>query len=232
MKAEVPSAEHSWRFWHIFAALCLISFISAIDATIVTTALSTITREIGGQDKYVWIANSFVLAATAPQPLFGQVSNIFGRHNPMLFSVILFALGSGIAAGAKDSAMLVSGRTIQGLGSGGLFVLLDLVVCDLVPLRERGKYLGFMLSTAAIGTTVGPIIGGSLAQVQWRWIFYLNLPISGIALAAIFLFLNVRYQRSATWKHALAHVDFLGNAIFIPSTVAILLGLVLGGTVF
>lgn len=231
-KTETPSAQHSWRFWCVFGALCLISFISAIDATIVTTALPTITREIGGEEQYVWIANCFVLAATAPQPLFGQISNIFGRRNPMLLSIVFFALGSGIAAGAKDPAMLIGGRTIQGLGSGGLFVLLDLIVCDLVPLRERGKYLGIMLSTAAVGTTVGPIIGGSLAQVQWRWIFYLNLPISGLALAAIFLFLNVSYKRNPTWKHALARVDFLGNAIFIPSIISVLLGLVLGGTKF
>ena len=150
----------------------------------------------------------------------------------MLVAVSLFALGSGIAAGARDPAMLIAGRTIQGLGTGGIYVLLDVVCCDLVPLRQRGKYLGYMLSAAAIGTTVGPVIGGALAQVQWRWIFYLNLPISGLALLAVVLFFNVNYTRSPTWQLALARVDFLGNAIFIPSIVSILLGLVLGGTVY
>lgn len=232
VKTEAPSVDHSWRFWCTFVALCLISFVSAIDATIITTALPTITREIGGEEQYVWIAGSFVLASTAPQPLFAQISNIFGRRNPMLIAVALFALGSGIAAGARNPAMLIGGRTVQGLGTGGIYVLLDVIVCDLVALRERGKYLGIMLSTAAVGTTVGPIIGGSLAQVEWRWIFYLNLPISAMALVAILLFLNVKYRRSPTWKHALARVDFLGNAIFIPSIVAILLGLVLGGIVY
>ena len=229
---EGPSTTHSARFWCLFAALCLITFESSIDATIITTALSTITREIGGEEQYVWIANSFVFASTAPQPLFAQISNIFGRRNPMIFAVSLFALGSGIAAGAKDTAMLIAGRTVQGLGTGGIYVLTDVVCCDLVPLRERGKYLGIILSTAAVGTTVGPIIGGALADVQWRWIFYLNLPISGLALLAIALFFNVKYTRSPTWRHALARVDFLGNAIFIPSIIAILLGLVLGGVQF
>ena len=229
---EGPSTTHSPRFWCLFAALCLISFISSIDATIVTTALSTITREIGGAEQYVWIANCFVFASTVPQPLFAQISNIFGRRNPMLFAVSLFALGSGIAAGAKDTSMLIGGRTVQGLGTGGIYVLLDVICCDLVPLRERGKYLGIMLSTAAVGTTVGPIMGGALADVQWRWVFYLNLPVSGLALLAIVLFFNVRYTRSPTWRHALARVDFLGNAIFIPSIIAILLGLVLGGVKF
>lgn len=232
MENESPSTAHSLRFWCLFAALCLISFISSIDATIITTALPTITREIGGEEQYVWIANSFVFASTAPQPLFAQISNIFGRRNPMLFAISLFALGSGIAGGAKNPAMLIAGRTIQGLGTGGIYVLLDVLCCDLVPLRERGKYLSYMLSTAAIGTTIGPIIGGALAQVEWRWIFYLNLPASGLALLAVILFLNVKYTRSRTWRIALARVDFLGNAIFIPSIIAILLGLVLGGVKF
>ncbi|MCJ1352519.1 MAG: hypothetical protein MMC33_002503 [Icmadophila ericetorum] len=226
------STSHSWRFWCVFLALCLISFISGLDATIVVTALPTITREIGGQEQYVWIANSFIIASTVPQPLFAQISNIFGRRNPMLLAMMLFTLGSGIAAGARNPAMLIGGRTVQGLGIGGAYVLLDVVCCDMVPLRERGKYLPMMLSAAAIGTTVGPVIGGSLAQKNWRWIFYLNLPISGLALAITFFFLNVKYTRNPTWRHALARVDFLGNAIFIPSILAILLGLILGGTQF
>ncbi|KAF2122852.1 major facilitator superfamily domain-containing protein [Lophiotrema nucula] len=221
--------KHSWTFWLVFAALCLISFISAIDSTIVTVALPTMTRALGGEKDYIWMANVFLFAATATQPFFGQISNIFGRRYPMLISIALFALGSGVTAGANNSAMFIAGRAVQGLGSGGLFVLLDLIVCDLVPLRERGKYLGFMLSTAAIGTVIGPIIGGALAA-NWRWIFYLNLPISGIALVAMFAFLRVRHNRDPTWKHSLKRVDYIGNAIFIASICSILLGLVMGGT--
>lgn len=232
-ESPASSATHSWRFWCLFGALCLISFLSGLDATIVTTSLPTISKDIGGGEQdYVWIANCFVLASTAPQPLFAQISNIFGRRNPMLLAISLFTLGSGIAAGAKNPAMLICGRTVQGLGTGGTYVLLDVVCCDMVPLRERGKYLGIMLSTAAIGTTVGPVIGGALAEAGWRWIFYINLPVSGLALVATFLFLNVKYSRNPTWKHALARVDFLGNAIFIPSIISILLGLILGGTRF
>lgn len=231
-------AEHdktptrSLRFWSVFGALCLISLISSVDATIVTTTMSTIVKDIGGERQYVWIANSYIFASTAPQPMFAQISNIFGRLNPMMVAVALFALGSGLAGGAVNTAMLIAGRTVQGLGTGGIYVLLDVVCCDLVPLRQRGKYLGLMLSTAAIGTTAGPIIGGALAKANWRWVFYLNLPFSGLALLAIVCFLNVKYTRSPTWKHALARVDFLGNAIFIPSIIAILLSLVLGGVEF
>jgi MFS family permease len=227
---EQRKQKHSWGFWLVFAALCLVSFISAIDSTIVTVALPTITREIGGEKDYVWMANVFLFAATATQPLFGQVSNIFGRRYPMLISIAFFALGSGITAGANGVAMFIAGRTVQGLGSGGLFVLLDLIICDLVALRERGKYLAIMLSTAAIGTVIGPIIGGALTS-NWRWIFYLNLPISGIALAAMFAFLKVKHKRDSTWKHSVKRVDYLGNLIFIASICAVLYGLITGGTI-
>jgi MFS family permease len=226
------TTTHSWRFWLVIASLCCISFISAVDVTIVTTSLPTITRSVRGESKYVWIANCFALAATAIQPFVGQVSNIFGRRNPMLTSIALFGIGSGIAGGAKNVGALIAGRTIQGLGSGGLMVLMELILCDIVPLRQRGSYLGFMLSTSAVGTTIGPIVGGALAQADWRWIFWLNIPVSGISFLVMFFYLNVTRTRDPTWKHSLARVDFLGNAIFIPSAVAVLLGLILGGVTF
>ncbi|KAM5447628.1 hypothetical protein MaudCBS49596_005887 [Microsporum audouinii] len=222
----------SWRVWCIISVLCLLSFMSAVDATIITTSLPTIAREIGGAEKYVWVANSFLFATTVPQPLFGQIANIFGRRNPIIVAIALFVLGSGISGGAKNVGMLIAGRTIQGLGSGGLYVLSDIVICDIVPPRHRGPYLSAVLSTAAIGTTIGPIIGGALAQVNWRWIFWINLPIGGVGLLAILFFLNVRYKTSPTWSHALARVDFLGNAIFIPSMVSLFFGLITGGSVY
>jgi MFS family permease len=168
--AQPETFKHSWRVWCVFLVLCLLSFISAIDATIVTTSLPTITRDIGGSKEYVWVVNSFLFTSTVPQPLFGQISDIFGRRNPMIFAIALFAIGSGLAGGAQSPGMLIAARTIQGLGSGGLYVLSDIIVCDMVPPRHRGPYLSAILSTAAIGTTIGPIIGGALALKNWRWI--------------------------------------------------------------
>ncbi|KAL7939327.1 MFS general substrate transporter [Trichoderma chlorosporum] len=227
---EVEEFQHSWRLWCVFIVLCLLSFISAIDATIVTTSLPTITRDIGGSQEYVWVVNSFLFTSTVPQPLFGQISDIFGRRNPMIVAIALFAIGSGLAGGAQNPGMLIAARTIQGLGSGGLYVLSDIIVCDMVPPRHRGPYLSAILSTAAIGTTIGPIIGGALALKNWRWIFWLNLPASVIGLFAIVLVLNVKYRRSPTWRHALSRVDFLGSIIFVPSMVSIFFGLIMGGT--
>jgi hypothetical protein len=123
--------------------------------------------------------------------------------------------------------MLISGRTIQGLGAGGIYVLLDIVCCDLVPLRERGKWLGLMFSWAGVAALLGPIVGGALAEANWRWIFYLNLPISAVSLAGILIFL--RTKQAPASQHALRRIDFVGNAIFIPSMIAILFGLSMGG---
>jgi hypothetical protein len=117
VEAPAETFNRSWTFWAIFVSLCLISFISALDATIVTIALPTIVRDVGGGSQYAWIANCFAIASTAPQPLFAQLANIFGRRNPMIVALVIFALGSGIAGGAHNAAMLIAGRSIQGIGT-------------------------------------------------------------------------------------------------------------------
>jgi MFS family permease len=163
-------SSHGPRFWGIFVSLCLLSFISALDVAIITTALPKVTADIGSTEQdYVWIANSFVVASSVVQPLCGQLADIFGRRIPLLVSTMLFALGSGIAGGANSVDMMIAGRTVQGVGAGGVYVLLDIVCCDLVPLRERGKYLGLMNSWAGVAAGIGPVVGGVLADSNWRW---------------------------------------------------------------
>lgn len=245
--------RHSWDVMAVFFALLLLSLMSSIDAIIVTTSLPTISREIGGGADYVcrsllltipWdvstllmfdnlgVINGFLFASTATQPLFALVSNIFGRRNPILFALFLFALGSSIAGGARNPETLITGRTLQGLGTSGLYVLADIILCDIIPPRYRGPYLSSVLSMAAVGSTVGPIIGGALVQADFRWVFWVNLPVSAVGLVIILIFLRIKYPPTPDWKHALAEVDFIGNAIFIPSIISILLGLVKGGTQF
>ncbi|KAL4744747.1 hypothetical protein BDW72DRAFT_212210 [Aspergillus terricola var. indicus] len=216
---------HSPRFWGIFAALCLLAFVSALDVSIISTALPTITADIGGASLYIWIANSFVVASCVVQPLFGQLADLLGRRPPLIVSTALFTLGSGVAGGAHSAAMLIAGRTVQGVGAGGMYVLLDIVCADLVPLRERGKYLGLMFSWAGLASALGPVVGGALAEANWRWIFYLNIPICALALILILLFLRSRKSDSSP-----SGLDYGGMALFIPSMISLLLGLVRGGT--
>lgn len=222
----------SWSLWCIFSVLCLLSFLSALDGTIITTSLPTITHQIGGDNDqlYIWIAQCFIFASTTPQPLYGQIANIFGRRNPFLVAIALFALGSGIAGGASSPEMLISGRTVQGLGAAGLYVLSDILICDLVPPRHRGPYLSAVLSTAGIGSTIGPVMGGAIAEHNWRWIFYLNIPVSALGFVVMVIFLKVKWNKSPTWAHALTRVDYLGALIFIPAMISLLYALITGGT--
>jgi MFS family permease len=169
-KATAVRKSHGPRFWGIFVALCLLAFISALDVAIITTALPRVTADIEASEQdYVWIANSFVVASSVIQPLTGQLADILGRRIPLITATALFALGSGISGGAHNVAMMIGGRTVQGLGAGGVYVLLDIVCCDLVPLRERGKYLGLMNSWAGVAAGIGPVVGGALAEANWRW---------------------------------------------------------------
>jgi MFS family permease len=225
-----PWKPQSWRFWSIIASLCLIVFIATLDGSIIIIALPLISREIKGGGNYIWIANSFQLAQTIIQPLCAQLCNIFGRRNPMLVAIAIFALGSGLAGGATTTAMMIAGRTIQGLGSGCILMLVELVICDLVPLRQRGTYLGIVMSGGAFGAVLGPIVGGALATADWRWIFYMNLPICAVILVAIAWLLRVQYTKESSWTRALSRIDWIGSVIFIGSSCAIMLGLVFGGS--
>lgn len=246
------SFQHTSRLLALQLALCALTFNSGIDTTIINTSLPTIMREIGGVHLYAWVAQSYLFACTVPQPFYGQIANIFGRRGPLLVSIALFAIGSGIAGGARNVATLIAGRVVQGLGTAGINVIPEIIVCDMVPPRYRGPYLSTMLSTAAIGSTVGPVIGGALAVADWRWVFWLNIPVSAVTAVAIVWLMRhddtmITQSMVAgkdadhidsyggggnkkSWLTALGRVDWLGNAIFIPSMVSLFFGLISGGT--
>ncbi|KAH8721506.1 major facilitator superfamily domain-containing protein [Phaeosphaeriaceae sp. PMI808] len=211
---EPPTANQKpWKFYVILISLSFITFISSPDGSVIAVALQSISAELSAGDQYVWITNSFLVAQVVVQPPCAQLCNIFGRHIPAIVTLAIFALGSGIAGGAFNSSMLIAGRTIQGVGSGGFIMLVELIICDMVPVRERGKYLGMVLSASAIGAITGPVFGGALTTDNWRWIFYMNLPIS------------------VSWHEALGRVDWTGNILFISFLCSLLYGLVVGGTV-
>ena len=156
-------------FYIVLFALCLTYLATGLEAIVITTALPYITKTFTGQQDYVWIANAFVLASTVVQPFCAQLSDIFGRRIPMVVALSLFALGGGVSGGANGLPMLIAGRTIQGIGAGCLFTLVEVIVCDITPLNERSKYLGIVMSLGAVGATIGPVVGGALAQSTWRW---------------------------------------------------------------
>lgn len=129
--------------------------------------------------------------------------------------------------------MLIAGRSIQGIGGGGINMLIELIVCDMVPLRERGNFIGLLFGSVTVGAALGPFIGGIIVQTTtWRWVFYLNLPIGGAALVALYIFLHVGYKKEGTTMQSLKRVDWLGNAVFVTAVTAILLALTWGGTIY
>jgi EmrB/QacA subfamily drug resistance transporter len=222
-----PSKKKPWQFWAVFPALCMTTFLSALDTSILSTALPTIALDINAGESYMWITNSYILSSTVVLPLFGQMANIFGRRWLLILSVVIFALGSGLAGGANNTVQIIAGRTIQGVGGGGINTLVDTVICDLVPLRQRGKYVALMAAVWAVGTVIGPVLGGAFAEhTSWRWVFYINLPLCAVSLILLVLFLRVSHPRSGgtIWQQ-LRRIDYLGNAILTATVVSVLLAL-------
>lgn len=196
---ESTSTSKGWRFWLIFLAVCVATLVIAVDISIVSTALPTIADDLGSAELFVWVANAYILATTVVQPIFGQMANIFGRRSLTIVAVLVFMLGSGLAGGANSTGMLIGARAVQGVGGGGIITLGEIIICDLVPLLERGQYSGLIAGTYAIGTIIGPVLGGLFTDhTSWRWVFYINLPICGAALLLIVPFLNLKYRREGT----------------------------------
>ncbi|PWY82164.1 DNA repair protein RAD50 [Aspergillus heteromorphus CBS 117.55] len=230
-KKPGPSFERGFRFWIIIATLCVIGILSSLENTVVTTSLAFIVTDLNMGGNYIWVTNVFFLTSAAVQPLFGQLANIFGRRWITLFIVSLFTLGSGICGGATSGAMLIAGRAVQGMGSGGINMIVDIIVSDLVPLRERGNYVAFVLVVYFVGTALGPWIGGAIVDnSSWRWVFYINLPVGGVSLAMIFFFLHVRTSKEMSFLQKIRRIDYIGNVVLIASTVSVLFALTYGGT--
>ncbi|KAI1095102.1 major facilitator superfamily domain-containing protein [Rostrohypoxylon terebratum] len=227
---EPASFKRDFRFWAIIIGLGVTTLLGAFENTVVTTSAPIIVSELGLGANYIWITNAFFVCSAAFQPLFGQLCNVFGRRWTTLVVVAIFTLSCGICGGATSGAMLIAGRAVQGLGSGGIIMAADIIISDLVPLRQRGNYVVVILAIYGIGTTLGPFIGGSIVQVTtWRWVFYMNLPIGGVALVVLYFSLHVNYNKEMSFTQKLKRLDLMGNSILMASTVAILWALTVGG---
>ncbi|KAM0752456.1 iron permease [Meredithblackwellia eburnea MCA 4105] len=222
------------RFWMIFVALCVSCFLSAIDLTAVSTALPTMAADLSGGADFTWIGSAYALTSTALIPWTGGLATIFGRRITMMASLIFFAVGSAITGAAPSMNVAIVGRSLQGVGGGEYHrfdFITEIVIVDLVPLAERGAFFGILGATWSIASAIGPPIGGAFANAgQWRWLFYMNIPLCGIALVFVVLFLKIKTP-DTTLQEKLEQMDYL-NVVFVAGSTATILGLTWGGSAY
>ena len=216
------------QVYSVFAGLLLAMFVSSLSETVTATALPTIVGELGGVEHMQWVATAYILAATVMMPVYGKLGDLFGRKHLLVVALAVFMAGSIACGLAMNMPMLIMGRAIEGLGGGGLIILSQATIADVIPPRQRGKYLGVIGSVFALATVVGPLLGGWFVQVTgWRWLFAFNVPLALLAICAVLFFL-------ASPAHRAQHppFDVAGTVCMATSVGSLVLATAWGGTLF
>ncbi|KAL7939477.1 MFS general substrate transporter [Trichoderma chlorosporum] len=231
--ADEPEASRTnLETFLVIFALCLALFLAALDMTIITTAIPTISNHFGSSAGYIWIGSAYLLGNAAFVPTWGKISDIFGRKPTLIATVTIFWIGSLLCAVSTSMGMLIAARAIQGVGGGGTIVLPNICISDLFSMRKRGMYFGILGMVWALASAIGPILGGVFtSKVSWRWCFYINLPTGGIGLLILIFVLKLHNPRTPV-KQGLAAIDWTGNLLIIGGTLMLLFGLEFGGVQF
>ena len=205
------------EIWIVLGSLMIGTALSAIDATIVSTALPTITGDLGGFEQYAWVGTSYILVSTIATPILGKLGDLFGRRRMILVVIGIFTIGSLLCGLATNMTQLIAARGLQGLGGGGIQALTFAILGELVSPRERGRYMGLYTGIYAASAVVGPLIGGwMIDNFAWQWIFLVNVPIAAIAVVAIMKTLHLPFRKQP------AKLDLAGAAllsIFLGSLI-------------
>jgi EmrB/QacA subfamily drug resistance transporter len=214
---ELPHRERMEILWAVLAGI----FLAALDQTIVGTALPVIVTELHGQDVYVWAFTAYLVAATISGPLYGKLSDLFGRRPIFVLGVSIFLVGSLLSGISQEMWQFIGSRGFQGLGAGALFPISIAIIGDIFAPSERGKYLGFFGAVFGLSSLIGPAIGGLITDnFSWHWIFFVNLPIGAVVLYVIWRILPTRRETGVERS-----IDYLGAAVFVAALMPILIGL-------
>jgi EmrB/QacA subfamily drug resistance transporter len=213
------------NFRTVFGGLLLAMLLASLDQTIVATALPTIVGDLGGIDQLSWVVTAYLLAATITMPLWGRISDLYGRKPLFQAAIAVFLTGSALSGAAQTLGELIAFRALQGLGAGGLMTLAMAIVAELVEPRQRGRYQGYIQMVFVSASVAGPLLGGLFVDhLSWRWVFYVNLPIGAVALTVISSALQLPAHDGPRPR-----IDYLGAALLAAGIAALLLVTVWGG---
>jgi EmrB/QacA subfamily drug resistance transporter len=218
-----PAASRAAVLW-TFSGLLLAMLLASLDQTIVSTALPTIVGDLGGIDQLSWVVTAYLLSATVTIPLWGRMSDLYGRKRLFQAAIAVFLAGSALSGAAQSIGELIAFRALQGLGAGGLMTLAMAIVADIISPRERGRYQGYIQMVFVVASVAGPLLGGLFADhLSWRWVFYVNIPIGVVALTVI----STTLPLTTTGRRP--RIDWLGAALLAGAITAILLVTTWGG---
>ncbi len=227
VKEEADEGVETGRKWVVIGGLMLVMLLASLDQTIVSTALPTIVGDLGGLAHISWVVTAYLLAVTIVTPLYGKLGDLYGRKRVLQAALIIFLVGSVLCGQAQNMTELILFRGLQGLGGGGLMVGAQAAVGDIVSPRERGRYMGLFGAVFGVSSVLGPLIGGFFtSHIDWRWIFYVNIPLGVVALVTLAIALPSRAQST---KHA---IDYAGAAALAVALTSLVLLTTLGGNTY
>src|SRR5437588_3171075 len=214
------------RYW-VLATVMLVQFVSILTSTIISTAAPTIVDDLHGLNLYAWLFSSYLLASSVTVPVVGKLSDLFGRRPFYIAGLLVFLLGSAGSGLSQNMGELIAARALTGIGGGALMALGVTTIGDIFSPRERGRWMGLIMSVFGLGSIVGPLVGGFITDnFGWRWVFYVNLPLGVVALASLVILLP------RLGGHGRVHIDWPGIVLLVSGVLPILVALTWAGITY